>query len=1095
MSMRAPDERSGWLETAWRPLLAAGSAVTLAALGFRQVGARGTDAPTGADWLADAAGVFPRWLDRDAGTWAPLSWLMHEPHAGEAGIKVGLLLANGQWDPRLALVVGIVFQALAWWIALGWLLRELRPAAALAVSGSSLALALSPGALAGITAPGAPLASAVVLASLVSLTASDSRRGRWQAAIAGGVAVALSTAGLAVVGVILLRARRGRLRRAGELVQGGSPWLAWNAALLAAGTVRALVASAEGKSLHDVLSGGGAQLPWILTISVLVALAWGVVRQWRRRPVPADGEEASLRLGLWALAFLGLSPDLSGVWPLLVAVAAALGLHALAQNENRSATGFGVTAGLWTLAVAFGAATVSEATLPREETTRLGQERARESRRALMTGQLESWQETLGLQPAEWARVAPRLSDPRFAPWLPASVREPITLRAAEADPGIGDSAAPLLPALPMGAAVLGSWEAAPAGQGEGARQGEYRSEAFTTTFPLLQFSVAGRFDPPGTALSLLSASGVEARPLQARLDARGRWQRTNIEVPTGSLTVRLSDRSAEDWIAFTPPIELGRGTWLAGKTGDVWPALLGLGGLLLAVGLWAGRPAAVTDLGRAAQAERLRRGLPWGALALSAVVILPSLDPVPGGADASGYLNLAKLLGEGRLTATTRVIPGVELPARAYSPLGFSPRTEDGLAPTYPTGLPLMIAAAQTVLPTDAAVQAVSLAHLVAGIALMYAFARLSGLGHGLAWLGAGLVGLGPIYLFNGIQPVSDVPSLAWVTLAWCCLLKSREREGWAAVAGAALAVAVLLRPTNLLAFPAMLLLLPSLRALVWIGLGALPGALWQLTHAWLTYGQPFATGYGDVSGAFEVRWLALTLPHYATQLTLLVSPLLWLALAGVVWSSVGFRLRVAYAFAALGFLTLYAFYFCTHETWWYLRFLLPVFPAMIALALGAVSRLIETIEARADSEKGRRRWRQVTGWLAVAALALPLAQSVRLDALGPARSHQIYRHVATELARPEARGAVVLAMQASGALFHDTDHVVLRFDQLTLEENTRAVTHAIELGLPVYAVLFGFDRTTAGDRLPEGGWRRERVWESSGVELLRWESPPRAP
>jgi hypothetical protein len=484
---------------------------------------------------------------------------------------------------------------------------------------------------------------------------------------------------------------------------------------------------------------------------------------------------------------------------------------------------------------------------------------------------------------------------------------------------------------------------------------------------------------------------------------------------------------------------------------------------------------------------------LPWGALALYAVVILPSLDPVPGGADASGYLNLAKLLGEGRLTATTRVIPGVELPAWAYSPLGFSPRAEDGLAPTYPTGLPLMIAAAQTVLPTDAAVQAVSLAHLVAGIALMYALARNSGLGRGLAWLGAGLVGLGPIYLFNGVQPFSDVPSLAWVTLAWCCLLKSRDREGWAAAAGAALAVAVLLRPTNLLAFPAMLLLLPSVRALVWIGLGALPAALWQLTHAWLTYGNPLTTGYGDISGAFEVRWLALTLPHYATQLTLLVSPLLWLAVAGMVWSPLGFRLRAAYAIAALSLLTLYAFYFCTHETWWYLRFLLPVFPAMVVLALGAVSRLIVRVEARAGSEEGRQRWRRATGWLAVAALALPLAQSVRLDALGPARSNQIYRQVAAELARPEARGAVVLAMQASGALFHDTDHVVLRFDQLTREENTRAVTRAIELGLPVYAVLFGFDRTTGGDRLPEGGWLREQVW--GDVELLRWEAPPRAP
>lgn len=1089
--LRAPNGRSGWLEAAWRPLLAVGGALLLAALGFRQVGARGSDAPTGADWLADAAGVFQRWLERDGGTWAPLSWLVHEPHAGDAGIKVGLLLVNGQWDPRLAFLIGIVFQALAWVIALTWLLRGLRPAAALAVGVGGLALALSPAALAGMTTPGAPLASAVVLASLVALRASASGRGRWLAAIAGGVAVALSTSGLAVVAAgLVLRARR---RGAGQQAAGERAWLAWNGALLLAGTARALVAPGEGPSRPDLLSGGGAQLSWIVLGSVLIALALSVVRPWRGPRTEDDPEDALLGVGLWASGFAIVSPDLAGVWPLLVAVAAARGWPELARTEDAGPTRVWGLASVWILAIAFGVATASESTLPQAEATRLGQERARETRRALVTGDLEALAEKLTLEAGEWARVRPRLTDPRFARWLPAAVREPIALVAASPESGFGGPGAPVLPALPLGAAVIGSWEASPTEAGTGARQGEYRSEAFTTRFPLLQFSVAGRFEPPGTELSLVSVSGSESRPLQARLDAREGWRRTNIEVPDGPLTVRLSDRSATDWVALTAPVELGRGTWLAGKTGDVWPVLLGLGGLLLAVGLWVGGPAAVADQGRQAHTERGRRWLPWGTLALYAAVITPSLDPAPGGADASGYLNLAKLLGEGRLTATTRVIPGVELPAWAYSPLGFAPRTKDALAPTYPSGLPLMIAAARTVLPPDAAVQAVSLVHLLAGIALMYAFGRLSGLGRGLAWLGAGLVGLGPIYLFNGVQPFSDVPSLAWVTLAWCCLLKSRDREGWAFAVGAALAVGVLLRPTNLLAFPAMLLLLPSVRALVWIGVGALPGALWQLTQAWLTYGHPFATGYGDVSGAFEVRWLALTLPHYATQLTLLVSPLLWLALVGGFWSPLAFRLRAAYALVALAFLTLYAFYFCTHETWWYLRFLLPVLSALVVLALGAVSRLIAHVEDRAASEEARRRWRQATGWLAVAALALPLAQSVRLDALGPARSHQVYRDVAAELGRPEARGAVVLAMQASGALFHDTDLVVLRFDQLTREENTRAVMRARELGRPVYAVLFGFDRTTAGERLPEGEWRLEQAWGE--VELRRWHAPVAGP
>ena len=72
---------------------------------------------------------------------------------------------------------------------------------------------------------------------------------------------------------------------------------------------------------------------------------------------------------------------------------------------------------------------------------------------------------------------------------------------------------------------------------------------------------------------------------------------------------------------------------------------------------------------------------------------------PYAGSSDASGYLNNARLLLDGKLSTPVRVPEGLTadiLPREHLLPLGFRlDAAQQNLLPTYPIGLPLHFAAA----------------------------------------------------------------------------------------------------------------------------------------------------------------------------------------------------------------------------------------------------------------------------------------------------------------------------------------------------------------------------------------------------------------
>jgi hypothetical protein len=174
-----------------------------------------------------------------------------------------------------------------------------------------------------------------------------------------------------------------------------------------------------------------------------------------------------------------------------------------------------------------------------------------------------------------------------------------------------------------------------------------------------------------------------------------------------------------------------------------------------------------------------------WGALVLYGIVLAFLVGAAPGGSDGSGYFNEARLFSHLTLHEPLRDLPG--LPGRTarphlYNPLGFRPAVDGTprLVPTYPQGLPIMLALAARVVGWRHAGDVVLLLHSLAGLALAYVLGRLLGLPRGWSLAGAVLLAASPLYLFMSLWAMSDVPAMVYATAAVICAWKGRERPLW---------------------------------------------------------------------------------------------------------------------------------------------------------------------------------------------------------------------------------------------------------------------------------------------------------------------------
>jgi len=467
-----------------------------------------------------------------------------------------------------------------------------------------------------------------------------------------------------------------------------------------------------------------------------------------------------------------------------------------------------------------------------------------------------------------------------------------------------------------------------------------------------------------------------------------------------------------------------------------------------------------------------------WSLLALVALGYAAFIyhygSPYAAGADSSGYLNSARLLREGRLTEAVRTIPELDPPGWNYfyhQPLGYVVRSGTPLmAPLYPVGLPLHYFAAALLVGLEKAARVVNALNAFVGAWLLYALGRQLGLGRGWALAGAGLLWACPVWIFSALQPLSDGVATTWTLAAVFCALRSRKEPWWALAAGAAFALAVLVRPTSLLALlPVAVALGRPGRSWLIFAVGGLPGAAGLGWYNVQVYGGLLHSGYTqggeDPWSAFGLHFVPGNLRHFATWIPRLLSwPVALLAMLGLPWL---FRHRASTAWLLLlwfaAFTGFYAPYFCAGETWWYLRFLLPAFPAVILTALLTAHRLAEFLH-------GATRLAVPLALLAVC-LGLQVSRAGDLAVTNVRPNERNYCLAAGWLNTQAPPNAILLSMQLSGTIMFYNRQPLVRWDQINRTDFELLQRAAAREHRPLLAALFPFERARLQERLG-GAW-----------------------
>jgi hypothetical protein len=421
---------------------------------------------------------------------------------------------------------------------------------------------------------------------------------------------------------------------------------------------------------------------------------------------------------------------------------------------------------------------------------------------------------------------------------------------------------------------------------------------------------------------------------------------------------------------------------------------------------------------------ERVAAACFIAVVVIYAAVCFTHTCEVAGGSDSSGYANEARAIGRGQIEERITELDRFNLDdsfRAAFCPLGYTEsKTPRYATPSYPPGLPMHMALAGWLFGWKHVPFYVIPLSAVIGVILMGVFAhRLFG-----SWwiaIGAGIsLGICATYIFMGIQPMSDVVVTAWSIAAILAAWRSRDGWiGWAAVAGACAAASVWVRPSNVLLGFALFAALwgagAPLKRLAWCAMGGAviiaPLLLWNARR----YGSPFRTGYGDIDGMLAWRNFPSHSVHYLLWTAAILTPLVWI---GAIYSLVRARRERVHLVLALWFWPFYIFYvfYGPYETWWYTRFLLPAYPALILSTIYA---------ARAVG-----RCALIATFCAMAVTSVYLI--VHWDLLNFREGESIYPNAVRWAEAEIPQDAVVITMQFSGARKYYKNRFSLRYDYL---------------------------------------------------------------
>ncbi len=412
------------------------------------------------------------------------------------------------------------------------------------------------------------------------------------------------------------------------------------------------------------------------------------------------------------------------------------------------------------------------------------------------------------------------------------------------------------------------------------------------------------------------------------------------------------------------------------------------------------------------------------------------------GGSDSSGYFNTARMLTEGRTSRPVAVPPELHVrDLNAFVPIGFMRKPDSAvILPFYPIGFPLHLAAAALIGGWRSAPYYVSPLAMLAVVILTYLLARRFTL-RVTSLIAAAVMAFCPVLIFQGLQPMSDVTATAWCTAAF--LLATYDRPRFALFSGAALGMAVLVRPTSLLMLPALALLIRP-RNYRWTAGGGLPFAIVLAAYNWSTFGSPLASGYSEIGllHALHAAGIQERAGFYIDQTARQFGPF-----ALIAWLAALSPARPRVALAAW-FLAFFAFYSCydIYGAWWYTRFILPAYPGLIVLVAIFAEHLFQR----------RTLWARATAvGIGAITLAFALAGVRKFEVFTIDDGQFQLLRAARWMAKEIPPGSIIVTSEASGLTLYHTKNYPLRWEYVTSDELHEYIDTAAAHGRGSWAVL----------------------------------------
>jgi hypothetical protein len=458
------------------------------------------------------------------------------------------------------------------------------------------------------------------------------------------------------------------------------------------------------------------------------------------------------------------------------------------------------------------------------------------------------------------------------------------------------------------------------------------------------------------------------------------------------------------------------------------------------------------------------------------------------GGADQYAYVSQADLWLQRDLTVQIPLAANAPWPEAllTFMPHGFRPAVSGpALVPVTAPGLPLLMAAAKTI----AGHCAMFLVTPVTGALLVWMTFLIgrridsAALGLAAAWL----VATSPAALAMLVSPMSDVPAAALWAIAIYFTFGRTPRS--ALFAGLAASAAILIRP-NLAPLAGILVIWK-----LWAGLkpratdgaglkggptraavvaqdfspalimiaGTIPGCLFI---AWINntlYGSPLASGYGSLSVLFSVSHIAPNLERYGRWLVESQTPLAVVGIAALlvplktIWRT--HEQQQAARLLGASVMVVWALYliYTPFEAWWFLRFLLPAWPAM---CLGSAALLVRVAQ-------GRHLALRILGCAILALVgAHNLYYASRHGAFPSGEGEHRYVSIAKMVEQATDPSGVIFTGQHSGPIRYYAGRTIIRFDLLDRAWLDRAVQWLNTQGRRPYFLLEEWEMTEFQER-----------------------------